>query len=98
MDKCKYIDGIIDGLGGTCATARMCGIRFASVSRWRKKGIPRAWLAYFRAVRPDLFNESVDPQRLSMPEPELLDPPDLMERLAQTESAMHGAGIKDVGP
>lgn len=46
---------IIDALGGTAAVARMCEITQPSVSEWRKQGIPRARLLFFRAIRPDLF-------------------------------------------
>ena len=46
---------IIDALGGTAATARLCGIRMASVSGWRQAGIPSARLMYLRLLRPDLF-------------------------------------------
>ena len=48
-------DTIIDGLGGTSATARLCEIKPASVSEWRKKGIPKAQLRFIKLARPDLF-------------------------------------------
>ena len=46
---------VIDALGGTSATARICGIAPASVSEWRTKGIPQARLMYLKLLRPDLF-------------------------------------------
>lgn len=46
---------IIDGLGGTCATATLCEVRPQSVSGWRKDGIPKAQLKFLKAVRPDVF-------------------------------------------
>jgi hypothetical protein len=49
---------IIDALGGTSKTALMFDIDPASVSGWRKTGIPKARLMYIRLVRPDLFDEA----------------------------------------
>lgn len=46
---------VIDTLGGTAATARLFEIEPASVSEWRKKGIPKARLHALRFMRPDLF-------------------------------------------
>ena len=46
---------IIDRLGGTSATARLCEIEPASVSEWRTKGIPKARVLYLKAIRPDAF-------------------------------------------
>ena len=46
---------IIDALGGTSETARLFGIAAASVSEWRKEGIPKSRLMYLKVVRPDLF-------------------------------------------
>jgi hypothetical protein len=48
---------IIDALGGTNAVARLCECTPASVSGWRKDGIPKPRLMYLRAVRPDAFAE-----------------------------------------
>lgn len=45
----------IDRLGGTATVARLCGVRMATVSCWRKRGIPRGWLAFLRSIRPDVF-------------------------------------------
>jgi len=47
---------VIDALGGTSAAARFFEVKAASVSKWRKKGIPRARLMYARLARPDLFS------------------------------------------
>lgn len=46
---------IIDRLGGTTAVARLCDIKPPSVSEWRKVGIPKSWLKFFQATRPDVF-------------------------------------------
>jgi hypothetical protein len=49
---------IIDRLGGTNATARMCEIAPASVSEWRaKNAIPKARLMYIKLARPDVFEQ-----------------------------------------
>jgi hypothetical protein len=48
---------IIDALGGTAATARLCGIKSPSVSEWRHNGIPRPWIKFFQVERPDIFSE-----------------------------------------
>lgn len=47
---------IIDALGGTNAVARLCECTPASVSGWRKDGIPKPRLMYLRAVRPEAFS------------------------------------------
>jgi hypothetical protein len=49
---------IIDNLGGTSAVADMCEIRPASVSDWRKNGIPKSWRKYLELVRPDAFDKN----------------------------------------
>ena len=46
---------IIDELGGTNATARICEIKPPSVSEWRKNGIPKPWLRVLRAEHPEVF-------------------------------------------
>jgi hypothetical protein len=46
---------IINALGGTAETARICGIKPGSVSEWRRVGIPPARLMYLKLLRPDLF-------------------------------------------
>lgn len=46
---------IIDALGGTSETARLCEVQPASVSEWRKTGIPKARLMFIRLARPELF-------------------------------------------
>lgn len=48
---------IIDRLGGTSETARLCEVKPPSVSEWRHKGIPKAQLKFLKAVRPDVFSE-----------------------------------------
>ena len=53
-------DEIIDALGGTSETARLCQVRPPSVSEWRKpeRGIPQARLMYLKLVRPDVFERN----------------------------------------
>lgn len=47
---------IIDALGGTAKTARICEVSMPSVSEWRAKNtIPPARLMYLQLLRPDLF-------------------------------------------
>lgn len=46
---------LIDDLGGTNEVARLCDVKPPSVSEWRRNGIPKPWLKYFKAIRPDLF-------------------------------------------
>lgn len=46
---------IIDALGGTSAVADLCEVTTGAVSQWRQDGIPRARLLFFKAIRPDLF-------------------------------------------
>lgn len=47
---------IIDRLGGTSATARLCEVQPPSVSEWRKTGIPKAQLKFLRLARPEVFD------------------------------------------
>jgi len=48
---------IIDRLGGTSETARLCEVKPPSVSEWRKSGIPKAQMKFLRLARPDVFKE-----------------------------------------
>lgn len=52
---------IIDRLGGTSETARLCEVKPPSVSEWRKTGIPKAQLKFLRLARPEVFGD-VDAQ------------------------------------
>ena len=56
MDKHMTSDQIIDALGGTSETAKLFGIAAASVSEWRKEGIPKSRLMYLRLAKPELFD------------------------------------------
>ena len=47
---------LIDVLGGTGQVAALCGVRAPSISVWRKRGIPRGWLMFFRERYPHLFD------------------------------------------
>lgn len=55
MDKSRD-SLLIDALGGTCKTALMFEIDPASVSGWRKEGIPKGRLLYIKLARPELFD------------------------------------------
>jgi len=54
---------IIDALGGTSATARLCEVQPPSVSEWRKNGIPKAQLKFLKLARPDAFPNAPKPKR-----------------------------------
>jgi DNA-binding transcriptional regulator Cro len=51
MDSSK----IIDSFGGTGKLAKKLGLDKSSVSVWRKRGIPRAWVLYLKTVNPRIF-------------------------------------------
>lgn len=61
---------VIDRLGGTGATARLFEISDASVSEWRKNGIPKPRMQFLRVARPDVLVpvEPEAPER-AVPEP-----------------------------
>lgn len=52
---------LIDAMGGTNAVAALCEIKPPSVSEWRKNGIPHGRRLLFKALRPDLFSEPLEP-------------------------------------
>lgn len=47
----------INRLGGTNAVANLCGLPKSSISRWRKRGIPKNWRKYLaeRQQHRELF-------------------------------------------
>ncbi len=47
---------LIDALGGTGKVAQTCKVSEPSVSQWRKRGIPRPWLMFFKAAFPEQFD------------------------------------------
>ena len=49
---------VIDAIGGTGATAGLCGVTPSAVSQWRKGGIPRPWEKFLREARPEAFVSS----------------------------------------
>jgi DNA-binding transcriptional regulator YdaS (Cro superfamily) len=52
---------IIDRLGGTYATARLCDVAPPSVSEWRtRNAIPKARLMFIKLARPDVFVSKPD--------------------------------------
>lgn len=49
---------IIDELGGNQSVAELCKPTLpAVVSGWRKRGIPRAWLAFLQSHNPSVFTD-----------------------------------------
>lgn len=48
---------VIDLLGGTGATAKLCETSPGAVSQWRRDGIPSARLMYLKLARPDVFEK-----------------------------------------
>jgi hypothetical protein len=48
---------VIAALGGTNAVAALCDVAPASVSGWKKNGIPQARMQFLRLLRPDLFDK-----------------------------------------
>lgn len=48
---------LIDKLGGTSKVAELCEVTTGAVSQWRDDGIPRSRMLFFKAIRPDLFQE-----------------------------------------
>jgi hypothetical protein len=48
-------NNVIDKLGGTGVTARLCETSPGAVSQWRRDGIPPARLMYLKLARPDVF-------------------------------------------
>lgn len=46
---------IIDALGGTAETARLCEVEMSAVSQWKTNGIPPARMMFLRLARPDVF-------------------------------------------
>lgn len=54
---------VIDRLGGTTATSKLCGVTPSAVSQWRENGIPRPWLLYLRAKRPKAFAQAKQPEQ-----------------------------------
>lgn len=70
MDTQLDPNTIIDRLGGTSETARLCEVQPPSVSEWRTNGIPKARLMYLRSIRPDVFQENwTAPTTAPEPEP-----------------------------
>lgn len=53
---------VIERLGGSTATSRLCGGRASSqsVSYWKRKGIPPGWRAYLNLLRPRAFDGVAD--------------------------------------
>lgn len=49
---------IINALGGTVATAKLCKVTKAAVSNWRTSGIPQPREMFLELLRPDLFRSS----------------------------------------
>ncbi len=58
---------IINLLGGTSKVSRLCGVSPASVSQWRKKGIPKDRLIFVAALIERL-SEGKYTRKLMFPE------------------------------
>lgn len=57
---------VIDALGGTAETARICDVEPQAVSMWVKRGfIPAARLMYLRLLHPEVFDPDHQPDRES---------------------------------
>jgi DNA-binding transcriptional regulator YdaS (Cro superfamily) len=50
---------IINVLGGTSKVSRLCGVTAASVSQWRKKGIPEDRMIYLAASLEQVTNGEI---------------------------------------
>lgn len=48
---------LIDRLGGTGQTAKLCRVRTQAVSQWRRNGIPAARMMYLQVIRPEVFQD-----------------------------------------
>lgn len=48
-------DQVIDALGGTRAVAALCELSDSAVSQWRKSGIPKPWIKFLQAIRPEVL-------------------------------------------
>ena len=42
---------VIEALGGTTDTARICGVSMPSVSNWKRAGIPPARMMFLRVAK-----------------------------------------------
>jgi hypothetical protein len=54
---------VIRRLGGTSAAARICEIEPASVSNWKKNGIPKPWIKFLRLAFPEAFIPVIESQQ-----------------------------------
>jgi len=48
---------VIDALGGTFAVALICKVRPASISGWKRHGIPDAREQFLRLRNPEVFRQ-----------------------------------------
>lgn len=46
---------VIQALGGSSATGRLCGVSSQAVSQWKLRGFPPMVERYLRLLRPDAF-------------------------------------------
>lgn len=61
-----YAVTAIERMGGTSAVARLCDIAPASVSEWKRTGIPRARLQFLKLARPEAFDGLVEPDAIQV--------------------------------
>ena len=52
---------LIDALGGSVVTARICRVTSQAVSQWRRHGIPEPRRMYLELLRPDVFGAAAMP-------------------------------------
>ena len=55
MEKHIFAGKVIDALGGTRKTSKICEVADSSVTEWRYSGIPRARLMFLRLAHPEVF-------------------------------------------
>jgi hypothetical protein len=59
---------VIDRLGGTTATAKICECKPPSVHEWRLNGIPKSRLQFLRLAHPEAFEGIDQPDQPDQPD------------------------------
>ncbi|XQA72093.1 hypothetical protein ACM9XA_11380 [Xanthomonas sacchari] len=52
---------LVDALGGSVAVSKLCGVTHPAVSQWKRSGIPKGWLMFFREKFPEHFGPDGNP-------------------------------------
>ncbi len=55
---------VIDSLGGTASTARLCEVSPGAISQWRTNGLPRTQRKFLMSARPELFPHAKKTRRV----------------------------------